>query len=994
MIDSPTPTPAPPTTHATPGTPASTAPPPAPDAASPVRTHIVIAGHVDDGKSTIVGRLLADAGALPTGKLEQVRAFCERTSRVFEYAFLVDALQDERAQGITIDAARVFFRTDARQYVLIDAPGHVEFLKNMITGAAPADAALLVVDAREGVRETTRRHAIMLAILGVRQLAVLVNKMDLVGHARARFDAVAAEIASVLARLGIAAVAIVPVSGRDGDNVAARSAAMPWYDGPTVLDLLHGFAPTPAPTETPFRMPVQGVYKFTNADDRRIVAGTIESGRLRVGDEVVFYPSRLRSRVRSLEAFNAPVRTQVEAGMASGFTMDPQVYVARGDVAARADEPAPRLATRLRVTLFCLGRRPLDTHQQYLLKIGTARVPAQIVRVDQVLEDDGAQDDAPRDAATDPDARSGSPSAGEAAERAGARGDAWLAHDGAALHASSVERHQVAQCVLRLQRPIAFDRSADIPAMSRFALVDDYEICGGGIVRDALPDAVADDVVAAAGAGQAQAGAHAHLHPQTHVILPPVPVAPAPLLVENARQDDARPGDARSDGERPEDSRSDDAQAAGQTLSLTQTTLSHLTEIARAAGSAILAVRGGSVSLKADGSPVTAADMAAHEIICAALAAWTPSIPIISEETCDEASAADAAAERRGWRRFWLVDPLDGTKEFAAGRPDFAVCIALIEDGVPVMGTIHAPVRGTTYFAARGLGTWRQAPDEPPTRIHAHPPAPGAGLRIVESRSHGSPDLDTFLDRLGVPVASRTPMGSALKFCRLAEGHADCYPRFGPTMAWDVAAGDCLFRNATSGDTPHPSPLTYDASSLRQPAFVLGFVPIAPAVIWLTGLPAAGKSTIAEALCARLRAVHPRVELLDGDEVRRLFPETGFTREAREAHVRRVGHLASRLEHHGVIVVAALVSPYRESRTFARGLCRRFIEVHVSTPLDVCADRDPKGLYARARAGTAQQVTGIDDPYEPPDAADLTIDTSRLTVDEAVERLMRRLAEV
>src|SRR6187455_3722401 len=146
------------------------------------RMHLVVTGHVDHGKSTIIGRLLADTGSLPDGKLEQVQALCARTSKPFEYAFLLDALKDERAQGITIDAARVFFKTKARDYIIIDAPGHIEFLKNMITGAARAEAALLVIDAHEGVQENSRRHGYMMSMLGIRQLAVLVNKMDLVGY--------------------------------------------------------------------------------------------------------------------------------------------------------------------------------------------------------------------------------------------------------------------------------------------------------------------------------------------------------------------------------------------------------------------------------------------------------------------------------------------------------------------------------------------------------------------------------------------------------------------------------------------------------------------------------------------------------------------------------------------------------------------------------------------------------------------------------------------
>ncbi len=411
---------------------------------------IVVVGHVDHGKSTIVGRILADSGSLPDGKLAQVRELCAHTSKPFEYAFLLDALKDERDQGITIDAARVFFKSARRPYVIIDAPGHVEFLKNMVTGASRAEAALLVVDAREGVQENSRRHATMLSMLGVRQVAVLVNKMDLVGWSQPAFAAIEAEMRDFLVRVRIHAVAFLPVSGREGANLVVRSAQMPWYDGPTVLETLDGFEASPSPSAEPFRMPVQDVYRFTNfGDDRRIVAGTIDSGTLRVGDELVFYPSGKRSRVRSLEAFNRPPVTSAEAGEAAGFTLDQQIYTTRGELAARADEPAPQVSSRLRVNLFWLGRSPLGEGKDYFLRLGTARVPMRVERVEQVLD----------------------------------------ASTLATAERDEVARNEVADCVLKLGRAVALDLHADLAQTGRFVVIDDFEIRGGGIVREALPDA-------------------------------------------------------------------------------------------------------------------------------------------------------------------------------------------------------------------------------------------------------------------------------------------------------------------------------------------------------------------------------------------------------------------------------------------------------------------------------------------------------------------------
>ncbi|MCP9451858.1 MAG: GTP-binding protein, partial [Nitrospira sp.] len=203
--------------------------------------NIVIVGHVDHGKSTLVGRLYADTGSLPEGKLEKVQAICRQQGKEFEYAFLFDAFLEEQEQGITIDTARTFFTWKGRQYIIIDAPGHKEFLKNMITGAARAEAALLVIDALEGVKEQSKKHGYLLSLLGVRQFAVVVNKMDLVGYRQDVFAGIEKEYREFLQQFGAVPERVIPVSAKLGDNIAHHSQAMLWYDGPTVLDLLSSF---------------------------------------------------------------------------------------------------------------------------------------------------------------------------------------------------------------------------------------------------------------------------------------------------------------------------------------------------------------------------------------------------------------------------------------------------------------------------------------------------------------------------------------------------------------------------------------------------------------------------------------------------------------------------------------------------------------------------------------------------------------------------------
>jgi bifunctional enzyme CysN/CysC len=422
-------------------------------AASPLATermHIVIVGHVDHGKSTVIGRLLADTHSLPEGKLEQVRAQCELNSKPFEYAFLLDALKDEQAQGITIDAARVFFKSNLRHYLILDAPGHIEFLKNMITGAARAEAALLVIDAAEGVQENSRRHGYMMSLLGIRQLAVVVNKMDLVEWDRAVYDRIVKEYGAFLDQVGLKPSAFIPVSARGGDNIATRSDQLPWYDGPTVLNALDEFRKEPQPVDRPFRMPVQDVYKFTKqGDDRRIVSGTVDAGTVSVGDTMIFYPSGKKSRVKSIEAFNRTTQHKAEAGWAVGFTLQEQIYITRGELATVEGQPRPQVTTRLRVSLFWLGKDPMVKRKEYLLKLGTAKVPCRVEEVLRVM-------------------------------------------DASTLDATEqrhqIQRHDVAECVLRLDRAIACDLAEDIAATSRFVIVDDYEIRGGGIVREAMTD--------------------------------------------------------------------------------------------------------------------------------------------------------------------------------------------------------------------------------------------------------------------------------------------------------------------------------------------------------------------------------------------------------------------------------------------------------------------------------------------------------------------------
>jgi bifunctional enzyme CysN/CysC len=413
--------------------------------------NIVIVGHVDHGKSTVIGRLLADTNSLPEGKLEQIKEMCRRNSKPFEYAFLLDALKDERAQGITIDTARSFFKTEKRKYIIIDAPGHIEFLKNMITGASRAEAALLVIDAHEGIKENSRRHGYILSMLGIKQIVVLVNKLDLIDENETKevFDRIVSEYSEFLDKLGVKPKHFIPISAMEGDNIANKSQRMPWYTGFTVLQALDDFDAVNQPDDLPFRMPVQDVYKFTNSgDDRRIIAGTVETGKLKTGNEIMFYPSGKKTFIKSIETFNSPAVTEVSAGYSTGFTMTEQIYVKRGEMVFISDQKPPRVGNRIKASLFWLGKQPMDKSRSYILKIGTMKVGVKLEEVLNVLNASSLEN----------------------------------------FKKDNVERYEVADCILHTEKPVAFDISREIAATGRFVLVDKYEISGGGIITDEVID--------------------------------------------------------------------------------------------------------------------------------------------------------------------------------------------------------------------------------------------------------------------------------------------------------------------------------------------------------------------------------------------------------------------------------------------------------------------------------------------------------------------------
>jgi bifunctional enzyme CysN/CysC len=417
-------------------------------ASAEARTRIVVVGHVDHGKSTLIGRLLADTDSLPEGKLAAVEKACREEGMPLEYAFLLDALLEEQAQNITIDTTRIEFRHRGRAFQIIDAPGHREFIKNMVTGAAAADEAILLIDAKEGVREQTRRHGLLLSLLGVGRVTVAVNKMDLVGWQESRFRELEKEIREYLGGLKIPPREVIPISAREGSHVKTRdSKNLGWFRGPTLLEALLAGVPGGASegdASGPLRFLVQDVYRF---DDRRVIAGRIENGSLRPGDSLVFFPDRKTSRVKTIEAWGEPegVR-ELGPGRAAAVTLEEQIFVERGHVGSHQEHP-PVESREVRARIFWLDPEPLRLQAPVQLRLGTQNVEARLVAIDRVVDAEKLE------------------------QKSGAR--------------EEVGRFEVAEVRIRCRRPLVYDAHDRVESLGRFALQQGPRLGGGGIILKA-----------------------------------------------------------------------------------------------------------------------------------------------------------------------------------------------------------------------------------------------------------------------------------------------------------------------------------------------------------------------------------------------------------------------------------------------------------------------------------------------------------------------------
>lgn len=399
---------------------------------------IVIVGHIDHGKSTLVGRLFYDTGCLPPDRLEDIRKTCAAMGKELEFAYLIDHLEEERKGEFTIDIAHTFFKTQKRRYVIIDAPGHKEFLKNMITGSSQAEAALLLLDISRGIQDQTKRHSYILNLIGVKQTAVLINKMDMVNYSESAFNKIKNEIESVLTNFNIKPSYILPISAKFGENLAKKSDKLSWFKGPTVLEALDSFLSQKI-EDKPLRFPVQDIYEL---GAETIAVGRVESGIMRLGEDIYVLPEKKKAKLKTIKKF-------MQDNLAEAFTEDcvgiciEGVKLSRGQVIA--DKAMPVITDSIRANIFWMVEHDYQLGIPLILKCATQESKAVISKIYKRFDS--------------------------------------ASIDAVESDAQEIKSAEIAEVEIKLEKPIAIDKFNDIPELGRFVFEHaGYPVAGGIII--------------------------------------------------------------------------------------------------------------------------------------------------------------------------------------------------------------------------------------------------------------------------------------------------------------------------------------------------------------------------------------------------------------------------------------------------------------------------------------------------------------------------------
>lgn len=399
----------------------------------------VIVGHVDHGKSTLIGRLFFDTDSLPPDKIEEVKQISKELGKKIEFAFLMDHLREEREQGITIDTAQTFFKTENREYVIIDAPGHVAFVKNMITGASQAEAGLLIVDVEEGVQEQTKRHAYILSMLGLEQVIVVLNKMDLVNFDENKFIEIKKDTKEFLKSINLTSEYYIPISAMDGDNVAKKSKKMSWYDGPTILESLDSLTNRELPKNLSLIFPVQDVYKIR---DKRITVGRVEAGFIKKGEKIRILPSGDTTIVNSIEKYlENPDKSY--AGESIGITTLDPIFLDRGNVICVPGKE-PTLTNEFRANVFWMSKSDFDKNNRITIRCATQETTCKVKRIEKRINSSSL----------------------EVIEE----------------NSNKLRNLEVGEVIIKTKKHIAIKIFNEVQELGRFVFVENENVCAGGII--------------------------------------------------------------------------------------------------------------------------------------------------------------------------------------------------------------------------------------------------------------------------------------------------------------------------------------------------------------------------------------------------------------------------------------------------------------------------------------------------------------------------------
>jgi small GTP-binding protein len=400
-----------------------------------MNVNVVIIGHVDHGKSTLIGRLLYDSESITEGRVEEIQKLAEEYKKRFEFAYFIDSFDDELKEERTIDTTGVMFKGEKNLYSITDVPGHKEFIKNMLTGASHADVAVLVVAADEGIQEQTGRHAFLIHMLGIKQLFVVVNKMDIVDYKQEVFQAIKSGVSKLLASLGYSNIEFIPISAMEGDNIYKPSPRMEWYEGPTLIQTLDEVRVSKE--LKPLRFVVQDTYEL---DSERIVVGRVESGKLSRGDDMIFQPSGVRGKIMKIRVFGGEL-ARAEQGDSIGIVLDKDVK--RGDVGGLLE--APPVPTEEFLGEAVLLENKLRKGDRLELRCGTRRVSCELKEIRERINSE----------------------TGEVMEK----------------QPSEISEHEAAT-ILFATEPLVVEKFSEIPELGRFILVRDRNI-GAGVVLEA-----------------------------------------------------------------------------------------------------------------------------------------------------------------------------------------------------------------------------------------------------------------------------------------------------------------------------------------------------------------------------------------------------------------------------------------------------------------------------------------------------------------------------